>query len=724
VNNCPPEFAALFAALDPEGTIRAKFKGEVSASPSPSTQPTGNGVNLRDRLNRASKYLAKLPLSIQGQDGSGAAYRVAREICYGFDLDTETALRLILDEYNPQCVPPWSEKEWRHKLEDAQTKPFGQSRGWLLNAKRPEAEAKPTKPAKPPRYVAPQTPPPVELATPIEPTTEHANSPLTMPVGRQGVNELDDDPGRLARCVLAGYRHGNLRTLIYRFGHFYEWGGVAYRMVIMPDFRARVHAAIRRELERCNLFQLKAWKDAGSNGDAPAMLKVTIPLVNNVIGSLESLCRSTIETAPAWIKETTTPATEYLSARNGIVHLPSYAAGAEVITPHDPHYFSMNAVEFSVDRLATSCPHWGAFLASAFPGDTSSVALLQEWMGYLLTQDNSMQKMLFLNGAGRSGKGTIIEVISALVGAANVANPTLETLSGPFGLASLLGKQVALIGDARLSKVTVGGVLTERLLTISGGNKIDINQKHRAVLTERLNTRFVISSNDMVDLQDSSGALARRWSVLVFRQSFYGREDLGLKDRLLSELPAIFNWAIAGWVRLREQGKFTVPQASRELMEEMMESSSPISAFVSARCECGPQYTVLACDLYDSWKRWCDAEGRDRPGDSSRFGKMLRSYMPTLSKRRVQRNGVQMNEYIGLRIAEPGYTGDLLPYEQNPNEAPPLATEAPPLATEAPPLTSGTPPLGLHRLHSKLHSETDVPCNLENTTNSSDLELL
>jgi hypothetical protein len=36
-----------------------------------------------------------------------------------------------------------------------------------------------------------------------------------------------------------------------------------------------------------------------------------------------------------------------------------------------------------------------------------------------------------------------------------------------------------------------------------------------------------------------------RFIVLVLIHSFYGREDLGLTDRLLTELPGIFNWSVA-----------------------------------------------------------------------------------------------------------------------------------------------------------------------------------
>ena len=54
-------------------------------------------------------------------------------------------------------------------------------------------------------------------------------------------------------------------------------------------------------------------------------------------------------------------------------------------------------------------------------------------------------------GPKRSGKGTLARVLSALVGQANVAGPTLSGLATQFGLSALINKPVAIIADARFS---------------------------------------------------------------------------------------------------------------------------------------------------------------------------------------------------------------------------------------------------------------------------------
>ena len=44
--------------------------------------------------------------------------------------------------------------------------------------------------------------------------------------------------------------------------------------------------------------------------------------------------------------------------------------------------------------------------------------------------------------------------------------------------------------------------------------------------------------------------------VLRTHKSFVGHEDIRLTNRLLEELPGILNWALEGWKRLHERGRF------------------------------------------------------------------------------------------------------------------------------------------------------------------------
>jgi hypothetical protein len=89
-------------------------------------------------VTRAVSYLTKLPGAVSGQGGHRVAFWAARVLVTGLMLSTETALQLLLEVWNPKCQPAWTEKELRHKVEDAENLPFGKPDGWMLTNNRPD----------------------------------------------------------------------------------------------------------------------------------------------------------------------------------------------------------------------------------------------------------------------------------------------------------------------------------------------------------------------------------------------------------------------------------------------------------------------------------------------------------------------------------------------------------------------------------------------------------
>ncbi len=84
-----------------------------------------------DTAQRAAAYLDAMPPAVSGQGGHDRTYAAAVAMVHGFALRPEVALRLLLERFNPRCVPPWSDGELRHKVEDAATKSHDRPRGWL-----------------------------------------------------------------------------------------------------------------------------------------------------------------------------------------------------------------------------------------------------------------------------------------------------------------------------------------------------------------------------------------------------------------------------------------------------------------------------------------------------------------------------------------------------------------------------------------------------------------
>jgi putative DNA primase/helicase len=206
------------------------------------------------------------------------------------------------------------------------------------------------------------------------------------------------------------------------------------------------------------------------------------------------------------------------------------------------------------------------------------------------------------------------------------------------------------VSDARLGSRADTHQVVERLLSISGEDMLTIDRKYREPWTGKLPSRFLVISNELPNFGDASGAIANRFVVLALTKSFLGKENTGLTDELLLELPGILGWALEGLDRLRRQGKLTEPKSSADAITDLHDTVSPTSAFVRDYCEVGPEYEVRVDLLYGEWRRWCDTQGRDRPGPVQTFGRNLRAVLPGLQITQPRDGDARERRYVGLRI--------------------------------------------------------------------------
>jgi putative DNA primase/helicase len=158
-------------------------------------------------------------------------------------------------------------------------------------------------------------------------------------------------------------------------------------------------------------------------------------------------------------------------------------------------------------------------------------------------------------------------------------------------------------------------VISERLLSITGEDVLDVDRKYLRAWSGILGTRIVILSNELPAFKDDSGALASWFVLLRIESSFYGYEDTGLTDRLLVERPGILNWALEGWDRLRQRGHFVQPESAVEVLEHLATLTSNIQAFVDERCELGAEFSIECAKLYAACCSWNERNG-------------MRSYLP------------------------------------------------------------------------------------------------
>ena len=451
------------------------------------------------------------------------------------------------------------------------------------------------------------------------------------------VDARELDPGDEARAYLNKDHLDGVRTLQFWRGMWWKWNQGAYHEVKATEVRN----AVLRNLD-------SNYRKLGTDA------------TNNVLDHVRAQAElsSQLE-VPNWIGLPTADwqPTEILATRKTLVHLPSLTTDRNGIIATTPRFFTTAALDFDFDPAAPCPERWRGFLLDLWPDDIESINCLQEWMGYLLTPDTRQQKILLLIGPKRSGKSTICRIIRELIGAGNEVGPTLTSLAGAFGLQPLVGKSVAIIHDARLGGRSDKAVIAERLLSISGEDALTIDRKYAEAVTYKLPTRLMVISNELPRLTDASGALASRFITLSIRPSFIGKEDQELFSKLKSDLPGILLWAIDGWRRLRERGRFIQPASGLELVNEMADLSSPIGAFVREKCVVAPAAQVQRHTLYESYRRWATENGRGHLEDEAGFGRELRAAVPSLGSAQPNIAGKRVRHYTGIMLRESGGVG-------------------------------------------------------------------
>lgn len=291
-----------------------------------------------------------------------------------------------------------------------------------------------------------------------------------------------------------------------------------------------------------------------------------------------------------------------------------------VLHPHTGALFATGLPDFDYDPEAT-CPTWDRCLGE-WLHDSYHPTLL-EFMGYCLTPDVSAHKLLALIGARRGGKSTILNVMSALVGASHTASRTLHDLATDFALEGLTDKKLLMVPDASDTEASRRAVALDRIKAISGGDEVSINRKGLRIVTGRVPARLAIAANRHPRFLDDSGALAARELIIMFERSFEGKEDRELGTKLHDELPGIANAALAALKRLRSNRmRFTVGAKGAAAIRDLAESQSPALRFARAHVQVtGDASDFTPLDIvFLRYEEWAHEESlgarelRDRDG--------------------------------------------------------------------------------------------------------------
>jgi putative DNA primase/helicase len=429
------------------------------------------------------------------------------------------------------------------------------------------------------------------------------------------------------------------------------------------NFTGTHYANYSEEKLRGDIYEYlegKLYQQEDSNGNISIKpYKPTRAKINDILDALNQWC-PVEQPVPSWLVEGKHQQPKDLIVfQNGILDVPAFVEGKIKLYDPTPSYFTFNALPYKFDEDAKS-DLWTHFLKEVFH-EPEQIDLLAEWMGYVCVPDLTFEKLMWFTGRPRSGKTTILDTIRAMLGPEQCAETSFQSLVGAFGFQPLMGKLVAMIGDAKTPRASESDSALEKILQVTGGDHVTINKKGVSQLAStQLYCRFTFAMNDLPIFTDFSRALEARLNILSFGKSFLGKEDRSLKVRLRREAASgrMTMFALNGLKRLRQNNQFTFPESSKDLTRQYSELSVPTIAF---GCECletesnSEKWTegmwVSKDQVYDVWCAWCKARGQ-RCGGREQFGRWLQAAYPEIytARRRIQCE--RTYGFAGVRIKE------------------------------------------------------------------------
>ncbi len=341
----------------------------------------------------------------------------------------------------------------------------------------------------------------------------------------------------------------------------------------------------------------------------------------------------------------------YLSMSNGILDLDSITfqfdcLSARPLIEHSPDFWQTFRLPYAFDPLKTFTGLEAAL--AQWQSWPEVLALLQDWAGYIFCPGQPLQRMLLSVGPGGDGKSQYLRIITALAGIENTSAVGLEGFDpgNQFGLWPMVNKLLNVIGDVnQVDRLGEG-----RLKSVVGGDRITVDRKKIEPVTVEIGAKLMANCNALPGFRDRSEGIWRRLLIVRWKSIPAGLVINDFADKLIAEeMSGIFNWALEGYVRVREAG-FRITgvleqwaeaaraevQAEIEFFEECVETDGDVNS----------PNKLLTEELTEEYKNWCERNNQPKALYGRNLGGPLRRWLKTRKLPELKRNHDEIDAFL------------------------------------------------------------------------------
>ncbi|UOA08937.1 phage/plasmid primase, P4 family [Methylobacter sp. S3L5C] len=265
------------------------------------------------------------------------------------------------------------------------------------------------------------------------------------------------------------------------------------------------------------------------------------------------------------------------------------------------------------------------YLAYVLP-DKDTRRTLQEVAGYLFIKGLKMEKVFFLFGTGANGKSVFFEVLNGVLGAENISNYSLESLTDDKGYhrAMIKDKIVNYGTDIRLTKIDAG-----MFKTLASGEPIEARLPYREpfLMTDYAKLIFNVNKMDSANIEHTHG-FYRRLLVIPFNKTIPDHEqDRDLHRKILLDRPGVLNWIIEGAERVIKSRNIFISPECESFKNKFIKESDSVAMYEVDFMETmrGSIYFKPYADAYTEYKTYCQDAGHKHPLGRNNFVNRMES---------------------------------------------------------------------------------------------------
>jgi P4 family phage/plasmid primase-like protien len=295
---------------------------------------------------------------------------------------------------------------------------------------------------------------------------------------------------------------------------------------------------------------------------------------------------------------------DLLVCENGTLRIPT-----RELTGHRPEHYVTSAVPYAYDPKARP-GWWPAFLNDTVP---DAAPFLQEFGGYALTTDTSLETALWLSGPPGSGRSTFLAGLQAMLGNRAGVLGLAEIERNRFALSNLAGKTLVMATEQPSAYLASTNVIN----AIISGEPLQVERKYRDPYDLIPHAKIAWAMNELPRVADANSGLFRRVKVVKFPQIPEHQRDPAVKRQIQTEGAGILNWALEGLERLQKRGHFEVPSSVEDATQHFQSANDVPATFLEEACIREDGAKMTGAQLYATYKFWCEENGH-RPQSSTR----------------------------------------------------------------------------------------------------------